>query len=139
MGVYISKSGYFSLELCKVYLLYSIYCLPSSLFYRTITAFKVFGHLVSQSGQIRAKKKPRSIHPDKISKILGRPSTIRTNLTRWHPDKNPVVGIRHFLGMAGVLINVKTHIHDQRQIQRSASDLQRWLCFRALISFLETF
>ena len=33
-----------------------IYCFPSSLFHRTITAFAVFGYLVSQSGQIWAKK-----------------------------------------------------------------------------------
>ena len=80
------------------------------------------------------QKKPRSIHPDKISQMLGRPSTIRTNLTRWHPDKNPVVGIRHCLGMTGVLINVnvKTHIHDQRRIQRSASEVAMFPCFDKL-------
>ena len=88
-----------------------------------------------QANLDKSGPKKTQIHPSGQNFAnVGRPSTIRTNLTRWHPDKNPVVGIRHCLGMTGVLINVnvKTHIHDQRRIQRSASEVAMFPCFDKL-------
>jgi|SRR5882757_9496043 len=44
--------------------------------------------------------------------IGGRPGPVRTNLAQKRPDKNPILGIRHFLLLPGVLILYFEHRSD---------------------------